>query len=149
MIGGVSEATAADIDRAADRAAKAQPAWDALGGPGRARILCAMGDALEADMDRLVALLAREGGKTLNDGVAEVREAVDFCRYYAVLAEKQFAGLETLKGPVGETNQLELYVFTSDKRRQAVLVARLDNLGKGASGAAVQNMRLMLGLAEV
>ncbi len=50
---------------------------------------------------------------------------------------------------LNETNQLELYVFASDKRRQAVLVARLDNLGKGASGAAVQNMRLMLGLAEV
>jgi RHH-type proline utilization regulon transcriptional repressor/proline dehydrogenase/delta 1-pyrroline-5-carboxylate dehydrogenase len=108
VIGGVSEATPADIDKAAERAAKAQPAWDALGGPGRARVLRAMGDALETDMDRLVALLAREGGKTLNDGVAEVREAVDFCRYYATLAEKQFAGLETLKGPVGETNQLEL-----------------------------------------
>jgi N-acetyl-gamma-glutamyl-phosphate reductase len=49
---------------------------------------------------------------------------------------------------LNETNLLELYVFASDKYRQAVLVARLDNLGKGASGAAVQNMRLMLGLAE-
>ena len=49
---------------------------------------------------------------------------------------------------LNETNMLELYVFASDKHRQAVLVARLDNLGKGASGAAVQNMRLMLGLAE-
>jgi N-acetyl-gamma-glutamyl-phosphate reductase len=49
---------------------------------------------------------------------------------------------------LNETNQLELYVFASDKYQQAVLVARLDNLGKGASGAAVQNMRLMLGLAE-
>jgi N-acetyl-gamma-glutamyl-phosphate reductase len=49
---------------------------------------------------------------------------------------------------LNETNQLELYVFASDKHRQAVLVARLDNLGKGASGAAVQNMRLMLGFAE-
>jgi len=49
---------------------------------------------------------------------------------------------------LNETNRLELYVFASDKYRQAVLVARLDNLGKGASGAAVQNMRLMLGLAE-
>ena len=49
---------------------------------------------------------------------------------------------------LNETNQLELYVFASDKHRQAVLVARLDNLGKGASGAAVQNMRLMLGLPE-
>ncbi len=49
---------------------------------------------------------------------------------------------------LNETNRLELYVFASDKYRQAVLVARLDNLGKGASRAAVQNMRLMLGLAE-
>ncbi len=49
---------------------------------------------------------------------------------------------------LNETNQLELYVFASDKHRQAVLVARLDNLGKGASGAAVQNMRLMLGLTD-
>ena len=47
---------------------------------------------------------------------------------------------------LNETNRLELYVFTSEKHNQAVLVARLDNLGKGASGAAVQNMRLMLGL---
>jgi N-acetyl-gamma-glutamyl-phosphate reductase len=49
---------------------------------------------------------------------------------------------------LNESNKLELYVFASDKHHQAVLVARLDNLGKGASGAAVQNMRLMLGLAE-
>ena len=49
---------------------------------------------------------------------------------------------------LNETNRLELYVFASPKHPQAVLVARLDNLGKGASGAAVQNMRLMLGFAE-
>jgi N-acetyl-gamma-glutamyl-phosphate reductase len=49
---------------------------------------------------------------------------------------------------LNETNMLELYVFASEKYRQALLVARLDNLGKGASGAAVQNMRLMLGFAE-
>jgi N-acetyl-gamma-glutamyl-phosphate reductase len=49
---------------------------------------------------------------------------------------------------LNETNRLELYVFASDKHRQAVLVARLDNLGKGASGAAVQNMKLMLGVPE-
>ena len=45
------------------------------------------------------------------------------------------------------TDVLELRVFASDKHGQAVLVARLDNLGKGASGAAVQNMGLMLGVA--
>jgi len=44
------------------------------------------------------------------------------------------------------TNRLELYVWANETRRQAVLVARLDNLGKGASGAAVQNLRLMLDL---
>jgi N-acetyl-gamma-glutamyl-phosphate reductase len=50
---------------------------------------------------------------------------------------------------LNETNRLELYVFACDTHHQAVLVARLDNLGKGASGAAVQNMRLMLGLGEI
>ena len=49
---------------------------------------------------------------------------------------------------LNETNMLELYVFASEKHRQAVLLARLDNLGKGASGAAVQNMRLMLNLRD-
>lgn len=49
---------------------------------------------------------------------------------------------------LNETNKLELYVFGSEAQHQAVLVARLDNLGKGASGAAVQNLRLMLGLPD-
>src|SRR5437868_9903545 len=49
---------------------------------------------------------------------------------------------------LNETNRMELYVVASEKHRQAVLVARLDNLGKGASGAAVENMRLMLGMTE-
>jgi RHH-type proline utilization regulon transcriptional repressor/proline dehydrogenase/delta 1-pyrroline-5-carboxylate dehydrogenase len=107
-IGSISESTLADIDQAVSKAQRAQPKWDRISGTGRAVILRAMGDALEADMDRFIALLSREGGKTLNDGVAEVREAVDFCRYYAMLAEEQFCGLQTLPGPVGETNQLEL-----------------------------------------
>jgi N-acetyl-gamma-glutamyl-phosphate reductase len=49
---------------------------------------------------------------------------------------------------LNETNMLELYVFASETHRQAILVARLDNLGKGASGAAIQNMNLMLGFPE-
>ena len=107
-IGTVAEATSPDIDRAAGLARQAQPHWDRRGGTGRAAVLRAMGDALEAATDRLVALLAREAGKTLNDGVAEVREAIDFCRYYARLAEHQFGTPEVLRGPVGETNSLEL-----------------------------------------
>ena len=109
VLGHVSEASEADIDAAADAAAKAQVAWDRSGGSRRAPVLRAMADALEADMDRLVALLSREAGKTLNDGVAEVREAADFCRYYAMLAEKDFGGPVTLNGPVGEVNRLVLH----------------------------------------
>jgi len=109
VLGHVSEASVEDVDAAVTAAANAQVAWDRVGGAGRAPILRAMADVLEADMDRLVALLSREAGKTLNDGVAEVREAADFCRYYALLAERDFGGAQTLKGPTGETNQLVLH----------------------------------------
>jgi len=108
VLGEASEAAAADIDAAFALARAAQPAWDRAGGAHRAQVLRAMADALEAHRDRLVALLAREAGKTLADAVAEVREAADFCRYYAQLAQSQFAGPETLAGPVGEVNQLSL-----------------------------------------
>ena len=107
-LGSVFNADAAGVEDAVAAARAAQPNWDAAGGPARAKVLRAMADALEGEMDRLVALLAREAGRTLNDGVAEVREAVDFCHYYAGLAERQFAAPEALTGPVGETNQLEL-----------------------------------------
>jgi RHH-type transcriptional regulator, proline utilization regulon repressor / proline dehydrogenase / delta 1-pyrroline-5-carboxylate dehydrogenase len=109
VLGHVSEASVEDVDLAVNTAANAQLAWDRLGGAGRAPVLRAMADALEADLDRLVALLSREAGKTLNDGVAEVREAADFCRYYALLAERDFGGRQTLKGPTGETNELVLH----------------------------------------
>ncbi|MBK1970599.1 bifunctional proline dehydrogenase/L-glutamate gamma-semialdehyde dehydrogenase PutA [Brevundimonas diminuta] len=109
ILGHVSEASVEDVDAAVNAAANAQFAWDRLGGAGRAPVLRAMADALEADLDRLVALLSREAGKTLNDGVAEVREAADFCRYYALLAERDFGGRQTLKGPTGETNELVLH----------------------------------------
>jgi RHH-type proline utilization regulon transcriptional repressor/proline dehydrogenase/delta 1-pyrroline-5-carboxylate dehydrogenase len=108
-VGRAWTATSANIDAAFGAAKAAQPAWDARGGHGRATVLRAMGDALEAHLDELVAICAREAGKTLADGVAEVREAADFCRYYAHLAERQFGEPETMKGPVGEVNQLSLH----------------------------------------
>ena len=108
-IGQSWSATTADVDKAFTAAKIAQPAWDQRGGEGRAKVLRAMGDALEAHRDRLIAICVREAGKTLADAIAEVREAVDFCRYYAALAEQQFAAPETLRGPVGETNQLSLH----------------------------------------
>jgi RHH-type proline utilization regulon transcriptional repressor/proline dehydrogenase/delta 1-pyrroline-5-carboxylate dehydrogenase len=109
VIGHVADAAPELADEAYAAACAAQPSWDRLGGEGRAPVLRAMADALEANRDRLVAICALEAGKTLADGVAEVREAADFCRYYAALAERQFAHPDTLKGPVGETNQLSLH----------------------------------------
>ena len=53
-----------------------------------------------------IELLVREAGKTMSDAIAEVREAVDFCRYYALRARKQFAAPQRLEGPTGELNEL-------------------------------------------
>jgi RHH-type proline utilization regulon transcriptional repressor/proline dehydrogenase/delta 1-pyrroline-5-carboxylate dehydrogenase len=108
-IGRAAPAMLDQVDAAYAAARKAQPAWDALGGEGRARVLRAMADALETDRERLIAICSVEAGKTLADGVAEVREAADFCRYYASLAERQFGAPDILRGPVGETNQLSLH----------------------------------------
>ncbi|WP_219895054.1 bifunctional proline dehydrogenase/L-glutamate gamma-semialdehyde dehydrogenase PutA [Aquisediminimonas profunda] len=109
VIGQVAAAGVGDIDAAITLARAAQPAWDRAGGKERAEVLRAMGDALEGEMDPLMALLTLEAGKTFNDAVAEVREAVDFCRYYAMMAEREFGPPQTLTGPVGETNQWQLF----------------------------------------
>jgi RHH-type proline utilization regulon transcriptional repressor/proline dehydrogenase/delta 1-pyrroline-5-carboxylate dehydrogenase len=108
IIGRIAEAAPAEIEAAFAAARKAQPAWNAIGGARRAEILRQMADALEADRERLIAIAVREAGKTLADAVGEVREAADFCRYYAVQAERDFAGPQELTGPGGETNTLEL-----------------------------------------
>ena len=89
-------------------ASKAQPGWDARGGSARAAILRRAADALEADTMRLMAVLVREAGKTRDDALAEVREAVDFLRYYAAQAEAEFGAGEVLPGPTGERNTLHL-----------------------------------------
>jgi RHH-type proline utilization regulon transcriptional repressor/proline dehydrogenase/delta 1-pyrroline-5-carboxylate dehydrogenase len=109
LLGRVSQVTQADIEAAFQLGGIAQRGWNRIGGPTRAEVLRAMGDALEADGDRLIAMLNREAGKTLADAVSELREAVDFCRYYAHLAETQFAAPEILTGPAGETNSLRLH----------------------------------------
>lgn len=70
----------------------------------RAKCLENLADLLESQMPHLIALCCHEGGKTIADGIAEVREAVDFCRYYAVQARQLFE-TRTLPGPTGELNQ--------------------------------------------
>jgi RHH-type proline utilization regulon transcriptional repressor/proline dehydrogenase/delta 1-pyrroline-5-carboxylate dehydrogenase len=108
-VGLTSESGADQIARAFALAKEAQLGWDAKGGAARAVLLRAMADALEANMAMLAALCVREAGKTWPDAIAEVREAADFCRFYALLAERQFGVDEKLKGPAGETNSLALH----------------------------------------
>ncbi|MAN65297.1 bifunctional proline dehydrogenase/L-glutamate gamma-semialdehyde dehydrogenase PutA [uncultured Hyphomonas sp.] len=109
VLGSCREAQEGDIDKALTAASKFQPGWDELGGAERAKHLRAMADVLEENAERLIALMAREAGKTLPDGIAEVREAVDFCRYYAMQAEAEFTTPQKLPGPTGETNHLSLH----------------------------------------
>ena len=109
IVGETCEASAADIDRGFRLAREAQPAWNGQGGAGRARVLRAMADALEDKLDHFAALAVREAGKSWSDAIGEVREAVDFLRYYAQSAERLFGAPQVLTGPVGETNTLELH----------------------------------------
>jgi N-acetyl-gamma-glutamyl-phosphate reductase len=84
------------------------------------------------------------GKPTGADLLAELRARYDGCDLVRVLPAPADGKLEP--EALNDTDRLELYVHANEKYRQAVLVARLDNLGKGASGAAVQNIALMLGL---
>jgi RHH-type transcriptional regulator, proline utilization regulon repressor / proline dehydrogenase / delta 1-pyrroline-5-carboxylate dehydrogenase len=104
VIGRVDEADAATAHQALAAASRAPiPVAEE-----RALILERAADLLEAHRVEFLALLAREAGKTLADGLGEVREAADFCRYYAMLARRHFARPEELTGPTGESNRLQL-----------------------------------------
>jgi RHH-type proline utilization regulon transcriptional repressor/proline dehydrogenase/delta 1-pyrroline-5-carboxylate dehydrogenase len=107
-IGTITDAGAEQVERALARAAAAAPDWDAMPAHERAAILERVGDLFEARLAELVALIVREGGRTIPDAVSEVREAVDFCRYYAHRARADFMGT-LLPGPTGERNTLELH----------------------------------------
>ncbi len=108
LVGSVSEATPAQAKEAIERALAAFPAWDRTPVETRAQALERAADAIEANRERLMALLAAEAGKTLPDGLAEVREAADFCRYYAAEARKHFGEGRVLTGPTGEENRFVL-----------------------------------------
>ncbi|MEO8742172.1 MAG: bifunctional proline dehydrogenase/L-glutamate gamma-semialdehyde dehydrogenase PutA [Lysobacteraceae bacterium] len=98
----------ATVERALANAVVAQPTWDAVPAAGRAKILEYAADLLETRMPNFIALCTREAGKTIADGVAEVREAVDFLRYYAQQARATLAEPLKLPGPTGESNALSL-----------------------------------------
>ena len=108
-VGDACDATAAQIADAFDAGAVAQRAWNELGGGPRADRLDKAADLLEGAHLDFYELLVREAGKTLPDAIAEVREAVDFCRYYAVHAREQFSSPRRLEGPTGESNEWSLH----------------------------------------
>jgi RHH-type transcriptional regulator, proline utilization regulon repressor / proline dehydrogenase / delta 1-pyrroline-5-carboxylate dehydrogenase len=107
-VGAVVDATPADVERALAGATAAFPGWDGTPAEQRAAILERAADGYERHRGEFIALLVREAGKSIGDGVAEVREAVDFLRYYAQRARLDFARPLLLPGPTGESNELAL-----------------------------------------
>ena len=104
-IGRVREADAASLAAAMQAAQTGFAAWNATPVATRAAVLARAGDLIEAERGRLIALLQSEGGKTLDDCVSEVREATDYCRYYAAQARRGLAP-QPMPGPTGESNEL-------------------------------------------
>ena len=108
IVGTVRTATAEMACEAFERAAAAQPAWAGETAAHRAACLERAADLYEEHTAELMALCIFEGGKTLDDAVAEIREAVDFLRYYAHRARLEFAHAEHNPGPTGERNETRL-----------------------------------------
>ncbi|MEC7535503.1 MAG: bifunctional proline dehydrogenase/L-glutamate gamma-semialdehyde dehydrogenase PutA, partial [Pseudomonadota bacterium] len=98
-----------EVEEAITRAEAIQPGWDRLGGEKRAMLLEAAADLFEEHTDEFLSLCQREAGKTLLDAVLELREAVDFLRFYANEARRQFTRPIPLPGPTGEENRLSLH----------------------------------------
>jgi RHH-type proline utilization regulon transcriptional repressor/proline dehydrogenase/delta 1-pyrroline-5-carboxylate dehydrogenase len=107
-VGMSRDATDAEIIEAMDIASRAQPSWDATPAEQRAACLDRAAELLEERRGLLLRLLVKEAGKTLPDAVAELREAIDFCRYYGARGRELFAQPEELRGPTGERNLLSL-----------------------------------------
>jgi RHH-type proline utilization regulon transcriptional repressor/proline dehydrogenase/delta 1-pyrroline-5-carboxylate dehydrogenase len=109
IVGVSRDATPGEIVGAFDAAAKAQSSWNAAGGEARAACLDRAAALLESRRLNFYDLLVREAGKTLPDAISEVREAADFCRYYALRAREEFAAPRRLEGPTGELNELSMH----------------------------------------
>jgi RHH-type proline utilization regulon transcriptional repressor/proline dehydrogenase/delta 1-pyrroline-5-carboxylate dehydrogenase len=108
LVGSVTEATPAQASEAIAAARKGFTTWSRTPAERRAEILENAATLLESRAAHFIALLQREAGKTLDDALSEVREAADFCRYYAAEGRKLFAEGETMPGPTGESNRLVL-----------------------------------------
>lgn len=106
-------ATAKDVEETLARSKKAYLQWEKVSVQERADKLETMADLLESNREEFMSLLVYEGGKTTDDAISEVREAIDFCRYYAEQARLLFSMPKILPGPTGEQNQLSLHSIGS------------------------------------
>ncbi|MBM3516237.1 MAG: aldehyde dehydrogenase family protein [Alphaproteobacteria bacterium] len=109
IVGEVAEARPENALAALTAAAHAHPAWSMVTADRHAAILDKAADAFEHRRGDFMALAVREAGKTISDALGEVREAVDFLRYYAARARADFMTPRSLPGPTGETNRLSLH----------------------------------------
>ncbi|MGI4858500.1 MAG: trifunctional transcriptional regulator/proline dehydrogenase/L-glutamate gamma-semialdehyde dehydrogenase [Janthinobacterium lividum] len=91
IVGHVIDATPADVDAALAHSVAAAPIWQSTPPAERADCLARAADLLEAQMPTLLGLIVREAGKSLSNAVAEVREAVDFLRYYGAQVRSEFS----------------------------------------------------------
>ena len=108
VVGICHVASAEHVDAALQLAAASQMRWDMTPAHERAAILERAADLYEANEVELLSLCIREAGKTIPDAISELREAIDFLRYYAAEARRQFALPTELKGPTGERNTIGL-----------------------------------------
>jgi len=109
VIGSIEAASEQQVEKAIATAKAFSTQWDAVQAVSRADMLDAAADLMEENLPELMALCAREAGKTVRDSISEVREAVDFARYYALQAREHFAFPVKLPGPTGESNELSLH----------------------------------------
>jgi RHH-type proline utilization regulon transcriptional repressor/proline dehydrogenase/delta 1-pyrroline-5-carboxylate dehydrogenase len=109
VVGTVRTATSDQVAVAVAAAAQAQPGWNDAGAEARAAVLDRAADLFDANLHEFVAMCVREAGKTVPDSIAEVREAVDFLRYYAARARVDFAAPVRMPGPTGESNEVSLH----------------------------------------
>ena len=107
VIGAVQEGDQAIVAAAFAAAQAAFPTWSAMSIADRAGALERAGDLIDKNRGQMIALLQNEGGKTIDDCVSEVREAVDYCRYYASEARRTLVP-KPLPGPTGESNELRM-----------------------------------------
>jgi len=105
----LADTARAELGSCVARAARAFETWSCAPAAKRAAHLDVAAELLEGRIADLVSLIVREGGRTYADAVSEVREAADFCRYYALQARQHFAQAKLLAGPAGERNELQLH----------------------------------------